>query len=318
MKARHQNPAMDAAIDWMVLLQSGHADADATQRLQGWLDADPQHQQAWQQLQQLQSRFQTLREVADRHPGQSQQARDLLLRPQRRAALRSIAALAVTGIGAACWAERQFPLRELGADLRTGTAQRQRFALDDGSSVLLDARSAVDVSLQATRRQLWLRRGRALLEVAADPRPLWLHSAQIGATLLKGQLLVERDDQSSTVAALRDHALLVTDRGSRLLLHSGDQVRIDATGITPLPRTAADRLDWVRGQVSLDNVPLAQLVKRLRPYRPGFLRVSEGAATLRVQGVFALDDSDRTLTLLSETLPVSIRRYGPITLIDRR
>ena len=309
---------MIAAIDWMVLLQSGHAESDAAQRLQAWLDEDPRHPQAWQQLQQLQSHFQTLRDVAASHPGQSGQARDLLLRPQRRAALRSIAALAATGVGAACWAERQFPLRELSADLRTATAQRRRFTLDDGSSVLLDARSAMDVSLQATRRQLWLRRGRALLEVAADPRPLLLHSAQVGVSLLKGQLLLERDEYGSTVAALRDHAQLLTDQGSRLLLHAGDRVRVDAAGITSLPRSTAQSLDWVRGQVSLDNAPLAQLVARLRPYRPGFLRISDGAAALRVHGVFALDDSDRTLTALSETLPVSIRRYGPITLIDRR
>ena len=38
---------------------------------------------------------------------------------------------------------------------------------------------------------------------------------------------------------------------------------------------------------------------------------------LRVQGVFPLDDSERTLAALAETLPIRVERYGSwLTLID--
>lgn len=318
MSAPPQRAAMVAAIDWMVLLQSGQANAQLQQRLQQWLDAAPAHRHAWSELQQVQHRFQRLREVAAQHPGQAQQARALLLRPSRRTALRSLAALAVTGTGAACWADRQFPLRELGADLRTGTAQRRRFILADASQVLLDARSAMDLHFDDSQRQLWLRRGRALLEVAADPRPLRLHSLYLQATLLRGRLLLERDDTGSTLTVLDDHALVRSAAGAELRLQAGHGVRIDARGITALATASLPSTDWTRGQVSLDNAPLSVLVARLQPYRRGFLRLSPAAATLRVQGVFGLDDSDRTLTALAETLPVVIGHYGPVTLIDRR
>ncbi|MCF7749672.1 DUF4880 domain-containing protein [Bacillus subtilis subsp. subtilis] len=310
--------AMVAAIDWMVLLQSGQADAGLEQRLQTWLAAAPTHRHAWTELQQVQQRFVRLREVAERHPGQSQQARAVLLRPSRRTALRSLAALAVTGAGAACWADRQFPLRELGADLRTATAQRRRFALADGSHALLDARSGMDVQLRATRRELWLRRGRVLLEVAADPRPLVLHGPYVQATLLRGQLMLARDDHGSTVVVLGDHVLVQAADGSRVQLQAGHSARVGARGITLLGAAAAPLTDWVRGQVRLDNAPLAELVAHLQPYRRGLLRVSDAAAALRVQGVFGLDDSDRTLAALVQTLPLVVRHYGLVTVIDRR
>lgn len=313
-----QRSAMDAAVDWMVLLQSGKANDDNQQQLQRWLDAAPEHRDAWQQLQEIQGRFQRLRDVAHRHPGQDQQARELLLRPSRRVALRSLAALAVTATGAALWADRQFPLREVPADLRTATAQRQRFTLDDGSTLVLDARSAVDLDFDADHRQLWLRRGRAMLEVAVDPRPLMLHTLQAQLSLLRGSLMVERDDSSTHVAMLADHALLLDSAGHSLRLQAGQSARIDAAGITALGDNPAQVSDWLQGRVSLDNVPLVELVERLRPYRNGFLRVSQAAATLRVQGVFGLDDSDRTLAALAETLPLSIRSYGPVTLIDKK
>ncbi|KRG64949.1 hypothetical protein ABB26_06265 [Stenotrophomonas humi] len=310
--------AMQAAIDWMVLLQSGTADSGSQQRLQRWLDTAPEHRQAWQQLQEIQGRFQRLRDVAQRHPGQEQQARELLLRPSRRVALRSLAALAVTAGGAALWTDRQFPLRELGADFRTATAQRRRFALTDGSSLVLDARSAVDAAFDGVRRQLWLRRGRALLEAVADPRPVLLHSLHAQLTLLRGQLMIERDESRTIATVLGEHALIQDSNGQALRLQAGHSARVDATGITALSTDPLQLSQWLHGRVSLDNAPLQELVERLRPYRSGFLRVSPSAAMLRVQGVFALDESQRTLAALAETLPVSIQSYGPVTLIDRK
>lgn len=310
--------AMDAAIDWMVLLQSGSAGADSEQQLQRWLDASAEHRQAWQQLQEIQGRFQRLREVAQRHPGQDQQARELLLRPSRRVALRSLAAFALTAGGAALLADRKFPLRELSADLRTATGQRRRFALDDGSTLTLDARSAMDLDFDANQRQLWLRRGRALLDIAADPRPLLLHSLHAKLSLLRGKFMVERYEAFTQVAALSDHVLIENEYGHSLHLLAGESARIDASGITALGSNPLQLTDWLHGRVSLDNAPLQYLVERLRAYRSGFLRVSPEAAALRVQGVFALDDSDRTLAALAETLPLLIRSYGPVTLIEKK
>ena len=309
---------MDAAIDWMVLLQSGSADAGSEQQLQRWLDASAEHRNAWQQLQEIQGRFQRLRDVAQRHPGQDQQARELLLRPSRRVALRSLAAFALTAGGVALLADRKFPLRELSADLRTATGQRSRFALDDGSMLTLDARSAMDLNFDASQRQLWLRRGRALLDIAADPRPVLLHSLHAKLSLLRGKFMVERDETSTQVAALVDHLLIEHSSGHSLRLQAGEAARIDASGITTLGSNPLQLTDWLHGRVSLDNAPLLELVERLRAYRSGFLRVSPEAAALRVQGVFALDDSDRTLAALAETLPLLIRSYGPLTLIEKK
>ena len=310
--------AMEAAIDWMVLLQSGSAGVDSHRQLQHWLDAAAEHRQAWQQLQEVQGRFQRLREVAQRHPGQDQQARELLLRPSRRVALRSLAAFVLTAGGAALLADRKFPLRELSADLRTATGQRRRFALDDGSTLTLDARSAMDLDFGATQRQLWLRRGRALLDIAADPRPVLLHSLHARLSLLRGTLMVERDEASTQVAVLRDHVLIEDERGHSQRLPAGERARIDANGITALGSNPTQLTDWLHGRVSLDNAPLRELIERLRAYRIGFLRISPEAAALRVQGVFALDDTDRTLTALAETLPLLIRSHGPVTLIEKK
>lgn len=49
------------------------------------------------------------------------------------------------------------------------------------------------------------------------------------------------------------------------------------------------------------------------------LRVSSEAARLRVTGSFALDDSERTLAALAETLPIAVRRRTDywVTIVPR-
>jgi transmembrane sensor len=64
---------------------------------------------------------------------------------------------------------------------------------------------------------------------------------------------------------------------------------------------------------------LEQVVDALRPYHRGFLRVAPQVRGLRVQGVFPIDDPDRTLNALAETLPIRVDHYSPwLTLIGAR
>ncbi|MDT4829116.1 hypothetical protein FQZ97_625300 [compost metagenome] len=59
------------------------------------------------------------------------------------------------------------------------------------------------------------------------------------------------------------------------------------------------------------------MVEALRPYHRGLIRVAPAVRPLRVQGVYPLDDPERALTALAETLPIRVSHYGPwLTLID--
>jgi transmembrane sensor len=61
------------------------------------------------------------------------------------------------------------------------------------------------------------------------------------------------------------------------------------------------------------------VVEALRPYCRGFVRVAPDVRSLRVQGVFPLDDPERTFNALAETLPIRVDRYSPwLTLISKK
>ncbi|QRY80583.1 FecR family protein [Pseudomonas sp. PDNC002] len=306
--------AGEQAIDWMVRLRSGHADARLQRQLQAWLNSDPAHADAWARLQRgLGAPYDNLR----RMPG----AADLLLHQHstRRQLLRSMAGLGLLGGGLWLTASSA-PVRDLLADLRTGTGERRDFYLNDGSRLSLNAGSAVDLSFDANQRLILLRRGELVIQVAPDAqRPLIVRSAQGEARALGTRFLVSQEEHATRVVVL-EHSVRVSlaSLDEWRDLAEGDAALLDAGSIRPL-RDQASRADWLRGQLSVTDEPLDAVVDALRPYLPGYVRVEPRARSLRVQGVFPLDRPEHALAALQETLPLEIRRFGPwLTLVSLR
>lgn len=306
--------AAEQAIDWMVRLRSGHADVRLQRQLQAWLSSDPAHADAWARLQRgLGAPYDNLR----RMPG----AADLLLHQQgsRRQLLRGLAGLGVLGGGLWLTASST-PVRDLLADLRTGTGERRHFTLEDGSRLSLNAGSSVDLAFDSRQRLILLRHGELVIQVAPDPqRPLIVRSAQGEVRALGTRFLVSQEDHATRVVVLehRVRASLVGQAEWREL-GEGEAALLAADGIHPLREQAA-RADWLNGRLSVTDEPLEAVIDSLRPYLPGYVRVEPRARNLRVQGVFPLDEPRRTLAALGETLPLEVRRFGPwLTLISLR
>ena len=313
------DPVSEQAIDWMVSLRAGKPDAALQARFNAWLAMDPAHAQAWAKLQErLGGSFNTVRALDRRVPGQAGEARQLLLQPHgsRRDALRVIAGLGLLGGG--LWLGARSPLGDsLLADLHTGRGQRQDFTLADGSRLSLNADSAVDLQFDEQQRLVILRHGELMIQVAADPRrPLRVRTAQGEIRALGTRFLVSQEQDASRVVVLQHSVQARLIDGTTLDLQEGQSALINARHITPVVGDQRHRADWLSGRLNVLDEPLEQVVEALRPYSRGFVRVSPEVRHLRVQGVFPLDDPDRTFTALAETLPIRVDRYSPwLTLI---
>lgn len=328
--------ALDGAIDWMVLLQSGEASAADEARLAAWCQADTRHAQAWAQVRGALQR--SLAPVLDiptqeyeqegREQGRNLStgapsglrnsgaaagaARAALLLAPRRRALHKL--LALVGVGAAtAWSVRHTaPAALLLADVRTGTAERRSVQLPDGSTLVLNARSAVDIDFTAAARTLHLRTGEIIVTAAPDAaRPLVVRSAQ-GSVQALGTRFLVRQAADSTVAMVIEHSVRVRNlSGREHRLEQGDAVTFDGDGITPLAGPQATALaQWERGMLLAHDRPLGEVIEALRPYRDGFIRISPAAARLRVLGAFPLADADRAIESLAQTLPIRVAVHG--------
>ena len=313
--------AKDAAVDWWVELGSGEIAPDTRLAFARWLAADPRHAQAWAGLQ---ASVGQVFDGAAPERGQAARLDDLMTRAhratqqQRRRLLQGALALTGVGVGAGLMLSgaRADWVPELMADLRTGIGERQRFALDDGSSLLLDADSAVDVDFGA-RRWARLRRGQLIVQVhaaGAGAPPFIVESAH-GQVQALGTRFLVRQNATDTLALVLEHAVELRVPAADVpaqRLEEGQAARFDGQRIT---REAADgpasfAAAWSRGMFEALDTPLGEVVAALRHYRRGLIRVAPEAARLRVTGAFPLDDVDAALTALAETMPIAVYRHA--------
>lgn len=324
--------ASEAAIGWLVTLNSGAVRPQERRAFEAWLAANTAHARAWQRLAGgLDQALAPARGTGTSSPhgplGQALSdalARADLRAAQRRRLLRG--ALGVGGVATATgllWADRQTPVTQWAADLRTGTGERRRFDLPDGSAVTLDARSAADLDFRAGRRTVTLRAG-ALIAEAMPARPGEAPFAIVtphGEVRALGTRFVVRDEGGRGYAGVLAHSVRVsTPQGAAEVLAEGQAARFSPGGVetvgVPAPTAAGA---WTHGMFEAHDQPLGEVVQALRAYRRGFLRIAPEAAALRVYGTYTLDDTDRALAALAETLPIRVRVYqrGWLVVIER-
>ncbi len=312
--------ALNAAVDWLVHREASEPSAADREAFQHWLDQDASHRGAWERVNSaLAAPLQTIRTLQPQTEGQPVNAAlQTLFKTRRRRVLRG--ALGVAGVTAASAfvAHRWAPLGQVMADLRTRTGERRAFTLADGTTVLLDARSAVNVRYVADVPSLQHKAG-ALIATRAftGPAPLSIHTrhgqAQMDAGRLMSRVHADRTDLVALEGLLHFQPLGLAQ--SRL--RTGEGASFSGGTLERLQGNVVDRAAWQQGMLAVDDWPLGDVVNAIQAYYPGFIRVAPSVSGLRVFGIFQLD-VQLLLETLAQTLPVQIRRLGPLVSIDAK
>jgi len=304
---------LDQAAAWFVRLASGSADAQDQQALSQWRSADPEHERAWQKLLGVE---QMLRgSAAHVQTPAARAALGQAARINRRRALKTLAWAGSAGV-AALWTRRQPFWRQWTADYRSGIGERRSLVLADGTQLLLNTATSVDVHFDATERRLILRGGELRVTTAADPagRSFLVETAD-GMLRPKGTRFTVRrlDDDHRTRITVSEGSVEVRPREAAqpLLVPAGRQTEFSAAeAAAPAPLDEAGT-SWTDGILTAERMRLADFLAELGRYRVGRLVCDPAVAELRLTGTYPLQDTDRVLVALQETLPVRVHRYTP-------
>ncbi|MEQ4618334.1 MAG: FecR domain-containing protein [Corticimicrobacter sp.] len=311
-----EQPILEAA-HWYACLAAEDATPEDRRDWQSWLEASPAHRQAWDRLQQVQRRF-------ERVPGDIAAA--VLSSPSRRRfVLRSLLPLA--GAGLLATGAYRLLLPATRADWRTATGEQRRIQLEDGSELYLNTATAVQQDFTTTHRRLVLHSGEILIQTHPDSqfpesaRPFTIRTRH-GEIEALGTRFTVRLDNTSTQVQVLQHAVAiqpVRNASDRLRLQAGQAVTFDATDTGPI-LDAPTRADaWLQGRLAVVDAPLSEVIAELSRYRPGILDCASGIASLKVSGVFSLNDTDEALAALADSFPVQVRRRTRywVTLLPR-
>ncbi|KII28285.1 iron dicitrate transport regulator FecR [Pseudomonas fluorescens] len=297
---------LEAAARWYVDLR-GELPSDATREAhRRWLERDPRHMQAWERLARLQDK---LDQVV---PGI---ARPTLAsaRAKRRDVLKVLSILLMAG-GAGTLAWNTTPLPTLMADQRTGTGERRRMRLDDGTQLQLNTATAVDIHYSENLREVRLLQGEIFIETARDERarPFVVHTAE-GSIRALGTRFVVRREADLTQVSVQQHAVEVRSANvpdTAVRVDAGQQVNFRRDAIEPLQRANPQADAWTRDMLVVNDWRLGEFIRELQRYRPGHLGCDPAVSALRISGAFHLGSTDTILENLTSTLPVRIRRFS--------
>lgn len=309
----------DAALAWAVKLRSGTCDPGTRTACEAWRAADPMHERAWRELQGVEGHFDAVAASSAALASRTLEgaARERQQRAGRRKALKALGFGAV-GVSAAWVAAQSDGWRRLtaglGADLVTAPGERRAFDLADGTRILLNTDSAVDMRFTAGERLLLLRRGEIFIQTGADPdahprRKLRVSTA-FGILEAIGTRFAVRQEEGRVGLYVEEGAVAIgaaTD-ARRPVARAGESYVLSAAGAVPTGGGRLDATAWMDGALVAKQMRLDDFVAELGRYRQGWLLCDAAVADLRVSGVFQLDDTDRALAALMRSLPVKVER----------
>ncbi|MEQ8073625.1 FecR family protein [Xanthomonas hortorum] len=276
------------------------------QEREAWLAADARHAREYERLRRVEDRMAGL--MGDDPDLQALDAEDIeaLARARRRrrsCALSAAAILVLSLIGT--YALISFPVAPAPASYATALGERRPDTLADGTRIVLNTDTALEVRYTRARRGIDLQRGEVQFEVAPDrARPFVVRVGEATVTAVGTRFQVRRSEDASVVTLLQG-TVDVAQGPVRRTLRPNEQARLSEAGIAV--RTIDPELagGWLDGWLRFHGTPLAEVVAETNRYAARKLRLADPAiAGLELSGNFHAGDSASVAAAVELMLPV--------------
>lgn len=306
------DPALPAtvvrqAIAWTLRLREQRHDRTLVEQCACWRGAHPNHELAWQRITGLGQELDLSTLPGARvalHALEPARAR-----LHRRQALKLLGGVAL--VGSASWLSKDLDrLNDWRADYVSALGEHRRFTLPDGSVLQLDTCSAVNLAFDARQRALELVHGQLMLSCRSDHRPVRLRTREGWVQGLDGRFVVRQHTQTTSVSVLEGQVTIhgVQGSGMPVTAQAGQSYRLDAHGIHRLTGLPLQADAWAQGLIVTRGMRLQDFLAEVSRYRRGYLGCSAAVADWRLSGVYRLEDTDRLLAILPQSLPVKLER----------
>jgi transmembrane sensor len=301
------------AAQWVARLHSGAMSAADQAALTAWLDRRPEHRSAFDRAGSVWELAQGLRTsaVARGHLAVPAPERRRV-RPRPRMMVFGLgASLAAAMLALAIW-----PRAELYA---TGPGEVRTVALEDGSTVWLNADSRLRVDFTSQSRRVALDRGEAFFKVTHNAaRPFMVEADTRRIIDIGTEFDVRRAPEGIEVSvaegAVRVATAVQNGAPEALItaLSAGEDARFRSGELVPAVAhgtMAQHKGAWREGKIYLDDTQLGAAFDEINRYSPTKLVLSdEKLLRLPISGIFRTGDTDSVLFALHELYRLDARR----------
>jgi transmembrane sensor len=301
------------AAAWIARLRDERRGPEVETELREWLGESEEHQRAfnrmtqvWQQAGKIRMRSQTDVSTAKRRSRFAPWAAALA------------AALVLAVITSVYWRDNA---------LTTTVGQQEVHMLRDGTRVLLNTDTRIEVNYDEHFRRVRLVRGEARFDVSK--RPAWPFLVSVGDQEIRAlgtSFIVRHDsDQDLSVTLVEGRISVATVAGNNetsqatQVLIPGQRLVISRRHAPSVDQPELRRVTaWERGRVEFDATPLEEATTEMNRYAATRLLVADTeVAQLRIGGVFRAGDSEEFVKIVTAAFGLHAKRNGATIVLSR-
>jgi len=307
---------------WLARLHASDCSAAERRDFDAWRSAQTTHAEAYDQAEQLWNGLDELAEDPEILQWRREARRSAQANPSRNSRLRWLAVASLASVvlcaGFFTW---WFVGGSSVSSYATAHGEQRSVVLPDGSRLVLNTDTLLDVELGRHTRRVRLRRGEAMFEVTHDAnRPFVVQAGGLTISDI-GTRFDVRDSGTQTLVAVLEGAVAVARDGNTAELTAGEQV---VAGDGAWIRGRADpsmTAGWTQGRLVFRSTPLVDAVAEANRYGPNRLVIADPSlAQLKISGEFRIGNTSALVRALQSVYPIRAehgRSNGEVRLYRR-
>lgn len=302
-----------AAARWLARHDAGPLGEAEAREFEAWRAADPRRLGAYIRLEAVSARLDRAGALSGMPVAEA---------PRRRR-WPIAAGLAAAGL-LALWPAAGYLRGELAVQrYSTGIGQQYRAALADGSLIELNTATKVAVDLTPTEREVRLRRGEAVFDVAKDKARPFVVKTEYGDVRAVGTVFSVRTEGGFEVAVAE--GLVEVRREGKVVakVGAGEIYRLAPSGPAVQEADRSEAIErsmaWREGKVVFAGETLAEAAAELNRYNRVKVEIADPkVAAIEVGGYFRATDPVGFAKALERSFPIRAQERGGVIVLTSR
>ncbi len=298
------------AAAWIAQLHDERRSPDLEARVHAWLGESEDHRRAFNRMTYVWERTGQIQMRARGRTSATMMARRPRITPST---VTLAAALTLAGIILAYYWRNNAVV--------TAVGQRQVRLLRDGTRVVLNTDTRIEVNYDERARRVRLIRGEAWFDVSK--RPAWPFIVSVDGQEIRAlgtSFIVRHDDIQDLSVTLVEGRISVAPIARNdeappkdpQILAPGQRLIISQNHTPAVDRPELSRITaWERGRVEFEDTPLGDAVSEMNRYSTSHVTVADAAvARLRIGGVFRAGDTEEFVRVATAAFGLRADRRG--------
>ena len=310
MKNKIEKQILDQALDWLLILDEEDLSKEQLHKFENWKNQSTQHLEIWLSVE---NTFHKL----DVHSSQLPRTvtKNILTLRNNKTMPYKFLCFVFIGAGVLSTFIFTYPDYIWMPDYQTKYGEQKAITLEDGTQILLNSKTAVDINYDQNKREIALKYGEIHIETAKDlqHRPFTVLNQQ-GTILALGTVFNVKQNESDTTVSVIEHAVQISPIHSKekQILKQGYSVQFDGKSISKQIKNESEDLLWQKGLMIVNRLKLNEFTPLIEKHYGISVEIDPNVSDpilseIEISGTYPIYDSMRLIELLEKTYPIKIK-----------